>query len=181
MHCALRSGKGVRQPPALAVELRRVADHPVGPAAGFLQVLGHRGDPAVTAARPVRFIAYQLICAPEDMPEDQEAVLALLRSWGFETQVNTASSDTAAGLMKAHALFETKRQELPFEIDGVVHKVSRFADREGDMYKRWIDGTPMGRLGEPEEVAAVVLFLASDAASLMTGSIVVADGGYSVW
>lgn len=90
------------------------------------------GDPAVTAARPVRFIAYQLICAPEDMPEDQEAVLALLRSWGFETQVNTASSDTAAGLMKAHALFETKRQELPFEIDGVVHKVSRFADREGD-------------------------------------------------
>jgi meso-butanediol dehydrogenase / (S,S)-butanediol dehydrogenase / diacetyl reductase len=36
---------------------------------------------------------------------------------------------------------------------------------------------PMGRLGEPQEIARVVTFLASDEASLMTGSIVVADGG----
>jgi NAD(P)-dependent dehydrogenase (short-subunit alcohol dehydrogenase family) len=49
------------------------------------------------------------------------------------------------------------------------------------MYRRWIDGTPQARLGEPEEVASVVLFLASDMASLMTGSIVLADGGYTCW
>src|SRR5258705_542784 len=42
-------------------------------------------------------------------------------------------------------------------------------------------GTPMARLGEIDEVAAVVLFLASDAASLMTGSVVVVDGGYTCW
>jgi len=59
--------------------------------------------------------------------------------------------------------------------------LNAFADREAPMYRRWIDSTPMGRLGEPEEVASVVLFLASDAASLMTGSIVMADGGYSCW
>jgi NAD(P)-dependent dehydrogenase (short-subunit alcohol dehydrogenase family) len=59
--------------------------------------------------------------------------------------------------------------------------INQFADREGEMYRRWIDGTPMGRLGRPEEVASVVAFLASDAASLMTGSIVVVDGGYSCW
>jgi NAD(P)-dependent dehydrogenase (short-subunit alcohol dehydrogenase family) len=59
--------------------------------------------------------------------------------------------------------------------------INAFADRSGEMYRRWIDGTPMGRLGEAEEVASVVLFLASDAASLMTGSVVLVDGGYSCW
>ena len=59
--------------------------------------------------------------------------------------------------------------------------LNAFADQSSEMYRRWIDGTPMGRLGEPEEVASVILFLASDAASLMTGSIVLVDGGYSCW
>lgn len=59
--------------------------------------------------------------------------------------------------------------------------LNEFADKQGEMYRRWIDGTPMGRLGEVEEVASVVAFLASDAASLMTGSIVLVDGGYSCW
>jgi NAD(P)-dependent dehydrogenase (short-subunit alcohol dehydrogenase family) len=59
--------------------------------------------------------------------------------------------------------------------------INAFADREGAMYRRWIDSTPMARLGEPEEVASVILFLASDAASLMTGSVVLVDGGYSCW
>lgn len=63
----------------------------------------------------------------------------------------------------------------------IATPLNAFADKESEMYRRWIDGTPMGRLGEPEEVACVAAFLASDAASLMTGSIVLADGGYSCW
>lgn len=63
----------------------------------------------------------------------------------------------------------------------IATPINAFADPNSEMYRRWIDGTPMGRLGEPEEVASVVLFLASDAASLMTGSIVLVDGGYSCW
>lgn len=45
----------------------------------------------------------------------------------------------------------------------------------------WLNDTPMGRMGQVEEVASVVLFLASDAASLMTGAIVAVDGGFTVW
>ncbi len=63
----------------------------------------------------------------------------------------------------------------------IATPLNAFADKEGEMYRRWIDGTPMGRVGEPEEVACIAAFLASDAASLMTGSIVLADGGYSCW
>ena len=63
----------------------------------------------------------------------------------------------------------------------IATPLNAFADKTGETYRRWIDGTPQGRLGEPEEVASVVLFLSSDASSLMTGSIVLADGGYSCW
>jgi NAD(P)-dependent dehydrogenase (short-subunit alcohol dehydrogenase family) len=50
-----------------------------------------------------------------------------------------------------------------------------------EMVKHWIHGTPMGRMGQPSEIASVILFLASDASSLMTGSIVSADAGYTLW
>ncbi len=50
-----------------------------------------------------------------------------------------------------------------------------------EMYKVWLEMTPMGRVGQPDEIASVVLFLASDASSLLTGSIVLADGGYTCW
>lgn len=50
-----------------------------------------------------------------------------------------------------------------------------------DRIPLWLNDTPMGRMGQAEEVASAVLFLASDAASLMTGAIVPVDGGFTCW
>ena len=53
-------------------------------------------------------------------------------------------------------------------------------DNEG-MIDVWLRDTPMHRLGKPDEIASVVHFLASDASSLMTGTTVVADAGFTCW
>lgn len=47
------------------------------------------------------------------------------------------------------------------------------------MEETWLENTPMGRLGRPEELRDLVVYLASDASSFMTGSVVVMDGGYT--
>ena len=59
--------------------------------------------------------------------------------------------------------------------------LTAYAKNNEAMFSAWIDGTPMARMGETDEIAGGVIFLASDAASLRTGSIVLADGGYTNW
>jgi NAD(P)-dependent dehydrogenase (short-subunit alcohol dehydrogenase family) len=54
-------------------------------------------------------------------------------------------------------------------------------DQDPEMAAKWQELTPMGRFGQPEEIASIALFLASEASSYMTGSVVVSDGGYTLW
>ncbi|HEY2107652.1 MAG TPA: glucose 1-dehydrogenase [Candidatus Binataceae bacterium] len=48
---------------------------------------------------------------------------------------------------------------------------------DGTLMKRMCESVPMGRLGDPQEIANLVLFLASDEASYVTGAAFVVDGG----
>ena len=54
-----------------------------------------------------------------------------------------------------------------------------FEKENPEEYKSFLDSCPQGRLGTPEEVANAVVFLASPAASLITGAHLVTDGGWT--
>ena len=64
----------------------------------------------------------------------------------------------------------------------LVHLAEHNAETRGstvdDAYAAWEKEIPMGRLGEPEELAALVAFLASQRASYITGTSIPVDGGW---
>lgn len=45
----------------------------------------------------------------------------------------------------------------------------------------WVDEVPMQRYAQPEEIAPAALYLASDASTFTTGTVLVVDGGYTLW
>jgi 2-keto-3-deoxy-L-fuconate dehydrogenase len=67
------------------------------------------------------------------------------------------------------------RIHTPF-VDGYLAK--SYPGREREMFEQLSRTQPMGRMGEPAEVAELALFLCSDAASFITGTNVAIDGGF---
>lgn len=63
----------------------------------------------------------------------------------------------------------------------VMTDMTKDAITKSGWLETWTHNTPMGRLAQPEEIAYAMLYLASDAASYVTGSILVIDGGYTCW
>ena len=95
------------------------------------------------------------------------------------------SKHAVVGLTKSMALDHAKtgvrincicpgRVETPF----MMARIQEYPDPKA-AYREMCDTQAIGRMGQPEEVAAVALFLASDESSFMTGSAVVADGGWT--
>jgi NAD(P)-dependent dehydrogenase (short-subunit alcohol dehydrogenase family) len=67
------------------------------------------------------------------------------------------------------------RVHTPF-VDGFLHR--SYPGREQEMFEQLSKTQPIGRMGEPEEIAKLALFLCSDDASFITGSNYPIDGGF---
>jgi NAD(P)-dependent dehydrogenase (short-subunit alcohol dehydrogenase family) len=52
---------------------------------------------------------------------------------------------------------------------------------EPQFRRHWIEDTPMQRYAYPDEISPSLVYLASDASRFMTGSVLVIDGGYTLW
>jgi 2-keto-3-deoxy-L-fuconate dehydrogenase len=67
------------------------------------------------------------------------------------------------------------RVHTPF-VDGFVAK--NYPDNQEEMFQKLSKTQPIGRMGKPEEIASLALFLCSDEAAFITGSDYVIDGGF---
>lgn len=67
------------------------------------------------------------------------------------------------------------RVHTPF-VDGFIAKT--YPGRETEMFEKLSKSQPIGRMGKPDEMAALVLYLSSDEASFITGSDYPIDGGF---
>jgi NAD(P)-dependent dehydrogenase (short-subunit alcohol dehydrogenase family) len=94
----------------------------------------------------------------------------------------TASKHAVMGLTRAAALDYAKQG---IRINAVnpgsiaTEGIDRFANEMGITTDDVAAMSPMGRLGQSEEIAATVVFLCSDAASYITGQSLLVDGGYT--
>ena len=63
----------------------------------------------------------------------------------------------------------------------IATNLTRGLTEDPDMLNRLESLHPMGRLGQPREVAYAALYLASDDARHVTGTALTVDGGYTAW
>jgi NAD(P)-dependent dehydrogenase (short-subunit alcohol dehydrogenase family) len=65
---------------------------------------------------------------------------------------------------------------------GFMTDANRRWFREKPVFQKEVEAQiPMGRLGEPEELGPLAVYVASDASRYMTGALLVIDGGYTLW
>jgi NAD(P)-dependent dehydrogenase (short-subunit alcohol dehydrogenase family) len=93
-----------------------------------------------------------------------------------------ASKHAVVGLTKNVALDYAKQNiRVNAVCPGVIHTpmVDRFTGQDPKVLEQLVAAKPMGRVGQPEEIAETVVFLCSNAASFITGQAIAIDGGWT--
>jgi NAD(P)-dependent dehydrogenase (short-subunit alcohol dehydrogenase family) len=157
---------------------------------------GIGGEQAMTADYPVE--AWQRVlgvnlsgvfyCMKYEIPALLEAgggaivnVASILGQVGFETApAYVAAKHGVVGLTKTAALEYSAQGVRVNAVGPAFIRTPMIADLEDDeaTLDALVASHPIGRLGEPEEVAALVTWLSSPEASFITGAYVPVDGGY---
>ena len=94
-----------------------------------------------------------------------------------------AAKHGVVGLTKAAALdYAQSNIRINAVAPGIIDTpmIKRFSGGTSEGRQAMISQEPIGRMGQPEEIAAAVIWLCSDAASFVTGHIMVIDGGQTV-
>ncbi len=123
---------------SLIAEGKEPFANPRNAAAGGVRQL----DPQITATRPLHLYAYDILKSEgAEGIETQWDVLMALRAWGLKVNERIKKGSTLEDLMAYHAETEAQRDDLGYEIDGVVIKLNSLADREGlgwtSRHPRW--------------------------------------------
>ncbi|UCC75086.1 MAG: NAD-dependent DNA ligase LigA [Gemmatimonadota bacterium] len=110
----------------LTQEDKPVFANPRNAAAGSMRQL----DPSVTVQRPLVLYAYEVMAAEGLAPATQAEALDALRDWGFRVSAETRTGLQIADAIELHHELERRRDDLDYEIDGVVIKLNDLAARE---------------------------------------------------
>ncbi len=102
----------------------KVLANPRNGAAGSLRQL----DPRLTAQRPLAFYAYAVGAVEGgDLPDTHSDTMAKLRDWGFPVSDRVALATGEKGLLGYYEKIGAERNQLAFDIDGVVYKLDDYA------------------------------------------------------
>jgi len=108
---------------------------------------------------------------------------SILSGRGMANRTAYAASKAGLANLGAALAFELGPHGITVNTIGatvIVTDLNRDLIRtQPQLYSRITDRTPLGRLGEIEDVTGALVFLASDAARFITGQTIYVDGGYT--
>lgn len=94
--------------------------NPRNAAAGSLRQL----DPRLTAQRPLEALFYAVGDVQGKLPDDQKGLLSALKNWGLRVSPLAAVVTGLDGCLRYYRRLANRRDELPYDIDGIVYKVN---------------------------------------------------------